>query len=77
MTKGYMQIETDEWIEPQHAKFIDQCCDCGLTHVMTFAVIDRKTRKEITGVQVQFKLKIDRRRTAASRRKLKFAKEEE
>jgi Zn-finger protein len=75
MTKGYMQIEEGKWIEPQHGKFIDQCCDCGLTHVMTFAVIDRKTREEITGVQVQFKLKIDRRRTAASRRKLKFAKD--
>jgi Zn-finger protein len=77
MTRGYMQIETDEWIEPQHGEFVDQCCDCGLTHVMKFAVINRKTRKEIPGAQVQFRLKIDRRRTAASRRKLKFSKEKD
>lgn len=76
MTKGYLQIETDEWIEPQHGKFIDQCCDCGLTHVMKFAVIDRKTRNPIPGAQVQFKLKIEKRMTAASRRKLKFAKDD-
>ena len=77
MTRGYMQIEEGDWIEPQHGKFVDQCCDCHLVHVMKFAVIDRKTRKAVTGVQVQFKLKIDRRRTAASRRKLKFSKEKE
>jgi Zn-finger protein len=76
MTKGYMQIETDQWIEPTHGKFVAQCCDCCLTHVYQFTVIDRKTREELTGVQVQFKLKIDRRRTAAARRKLKFAKDE-
>jgi Zn-finger protein len=76
MTKGYMQIEEGDWIEPSHGKFVDQCCDCHLVHVMQFAVIDRKTRKPVTGVQVQLKLKIDRRRTAASRRKLKFAKED-
>jgi Zn-finger protein len=76
MTKGYMQIEEGDWIEPSHNGFVDQCCDCHLVHVMQFAVIDRKTRKPVTGVQVQFKLKIDRRRTSASRRKLKFSKEE-
>ena len=37
--------------------------------------IDRKTREEVTGVQVQFKLKVDRRKTAAARRKLKFVKD--
>lgn len=76
MTKGYMQIEEGEWFEPQHGKHVDQCCDCCLTHIYQFAVIDRKTREEVTGVQVQFKVKIDRRRTSAARRKLKFSKEE-
>jgi Zn-finger protein len=76
MTRGYMQIHDGEWIEPVHDNFVDQCCDCHLVHVMKFAVIDRKTRKPVTGVQAQFKLKIDRRRTAASRRKLKFSKDE-
>ena len=77
MTMGYMQIETNEWIEPTHGKFIGQCCDCCLTHVYQFTTVDRKTREPVTGVQVQFKLKIDRRRTAAARRKLKFSKDEQ
>ena len=76
MTRGYMQIMEGDWIEPSHGKFVDQCCDCHLVHVMQFAVIDRKTRNPVTGVQVQFKLRIDHRRTAASRRKLKFSKDE-
>lgn len=75
MTKGYMQIVDGEWIEPTHGQFIDQCCDCHLVHVMQFAVINRKTREPIKGAQVQFKLRVDPRRTAASRRKLKFEKD--
>jgi hypothetical protein len=77
MTKGYLQIVEGEWIEPVHDGFIDQCCDCHMVHVFKFAVIDRKTRERVSGVQVQFKLTVDGRRTAASRRKLKFSKDED
>lgn len=76
MTKGYFQIVDGEWFEPPHGEFYDQCCDCGLTHRMKFAVIDKKTREAVTGVQIQFKVSVDKRRTAASRRKLKFSKDE-
>jgi hypothetical protein len=76
MTKGYMQIEEGDWIEPTRKAFIDQCCDCGLVHVIDFAVVDKRTREPVPYVAVQFKLKIDRRKTAASRRKLKFTKDE-
>jgi hypothetical protein len=74
MTKGYLQIEDGQWIEPTR-KYIDQCCDCGLTHVIYFDVVDRN-KKKVSGVTIQVKFKIDRRKTAASRRKLKFSKEE-
>lgn len=70
-----MQIIEGEWIEPTHTGFVDQCCDCALVHVIDFAVVDRKTREPIAGAAVQFKLRVDRRKTAASRRKLKFTKE--
>lgn len=76
MTKGYFQIVDGEWFEPTHTKQTLQCCDCGLVHVYEFAVIDRGTRDPVTGVQVQFKVKRDNRRTSASRRKLKFTKDE-
>lgn len=75
MTKGYEQIHENEWWEPQHKRFVSQCCSCCLTHVYQFAVVDRKTKELIPGAQVQFKLKVDRRMTAAARRKLKFAKD--
>lgn len=76
MTKGYMQIVEGEWIEPAHSGFVDQCCDCHLVHVIDFAVVDRRTKEKIPHAAVQFKLKVDRRKTAASRRKLKFSKDE-
>lgn len=76
MTKGYVQVHEGEWWEPQHGKFVSQCCDCCLTHVYQFAVVDRKTKEPIPGAQVQFKLKVDRRMTAAARRKLKFTKDD-
>jgi hypothetical protein len=77
MTKGYFQIVDGEWFEPPHGVFYEQCCDCCLTHKMQFAVIDKKTREPVTGVQVQFKVRRDMRRTSAARRKLKFAKDKD
>lgn len=74
MTRGYQQIHEGEWIEPTRKGFVDQCCDCHLVHVIDFAVVD-KDKNPIPGATVQFKLRVDRRRTAASRRKLKFSKE--
>lgn len=73
MTKGYQQIVDGEWIEPTR-KYVDQCCDCCLTHKYTFAVVDSKN-VPIKGAKIQMKLVVDRRATAASRRKLKFAKD--
>lgn len=71
-----MQIVEGEWIEPTKHGFIDQCCDCALVHVIDFEVVDRRTKEKIPHAAVQFKLKVDRRKTAASRRKLKFSKDE-
>lgn len=73
MTRGYQQIHDGEWIEPNR-KFIDQCCDCCLTHIMEFAVVD-KDKNPIKGATIQMKVKVDRRKTAAARRKLKFEKD--
>jgi hypothetical protein len=75
MTKGYQQIHEGEWIEPKRKGFIDQCCDCALVHVIDFEVVD-KDKNKIPGAIVQFKLRVDRRKTAASRRKLKFNKDD-
>ncbi len=66
MTKGYDQIVEGEWVQPVKSGFLHQCCDCALTHRTDYRVIDGK---------VQFRVSVDRRKTAASRRKLKFKKE--
>ena len=55
----YMQIEEGVWIGPAMSGFIHQCCHCALNHVTDYAIENGR---------VQFKLRIDRRRTAASRR---------
>lgn len=70
-----MQIMEGDWYEPPHSEFVSQCCDCSLVHVYRFAVVDRKTKEPVRGAQVQFKVTVDRRKTAASRRKLKFEKD--
>ncbi|RTL52882.1 MAG: hypothetical protein EKK40_06955 [Bradyrhizobiaceae bacterium] len=75
MTRGYQQIHDGEWIEPTR-KYIDQCCDCGLTHRYVFVVVD-KDKRPIKGATIQMKLTVDHRLTAASRRKLKFSKEKD
>jgi len=74
VTKGYQQISENEWIEPRRKGYIDQCCHCGLTHIIDFDVVD-KDKKPIPGATIQMKLRIDKRKTAASRRKLKFEKD--
>jgi hypothetical protein len=71
VTKGYLQIEEGQWIEPAHKGFVHQCCGCGLVHITDYALVDRRTQEYVTGVAVRFKLRIDARKTAASRRKLK------
>lgn len=73
MTKGYEQIHDNEWIEPTK-KFVSQCCDCCLVHVYQFQVVDR-ANNPMSGAKLHFKVKVDRRKTAAARRKLKFTKD--
>jgi len=63
MTKGYHQIVEGEWFRPTKRGHINQCCGCALTHVIDYRIVDG---------QIQFRVKIDNRKTAASRRKFKF-----
>lgn len=75
MTKGYQQIHDGEWLDLNRT-WINQCCDCCLTHRYKFAVVDAD-KNPIKGAKVQVKITIDNRLTAASRRKLKFSKDDE
>jgi hypothetical protein len=75
MTRGYQQVHENEWVEPTRVGH-SQCCDCALVHDIEYAVVDRITRAPVPGVIIQVKVRVNRRRTAASRRKLKFTKDD-
>jgi hypothetical protein len=68
----YHQIVEGEWIEPVKRGFIHQCCGCGLVHVTDYAIEAGAGRAG----RVQFRLRVDRRLTAAARRagKIKITK---
>ncbi|MEH2469286.1 hypothetical protein V1281_001463 [Nitrobacteraceae bacterium AZCC 2161] len=47
-----------------------------MVHGIEYAVVDRVTREPVPGVIIQVEGKVSRCRTAASRRKLKFSKDD-
>jgi hypothetical protein len=56
---AYQQIVEGEWIRPAMRGFVHQCCGCALTHITDYRVVEGR---------IELRLKIDGRRTAASRR---------
>lgn len=55
----YYHVTEGEWINVLMKEFYDQCCDCGLVHVVNF----RKRKGTL-----QMRVRIDSRATAAIRR---------
>lgn len=62
----YEQIIEGEWYRPTMKGHRNQCCGCGLVHVVDY-------RKLKVGLEVR--VKVDQRATAAARRGFKFEKE--
>ena len=56
---GYQQLQDGEWVRPVRRAFLDQCCDCGLVHVVDFV---------IEGGLLYFRARRDKRLTGAARR---------
>lgn len=59
----YEQLYDGDWLRPKHRGFREQCCNCGLVHVVDFRVV---------GGVVEFRARQDRRATAAVRRAPKY-----
>lgn len=64
MSKGrapvtYEQAHDGEWVRPVRRAFFDQCCDCGLVHVIDYVIEDGA---------IYFRSRRDARLTAAARR---------
>lgn len=56
---GYQQLQDGEWVRPVKRGHVDQCCDCGLVHVIDYVIEN--------GV-LYFRARRDPRLTAAARR---------
>ena len=67
MSKGYYHVSNGEWITVSKRGFKEQCCDCGLVHVLNFKVGEKG--------EIQVQTKRDERATAAVRRAFKFEKD--
>lgn len=76
MTKGYRQVIEGEWVRVAKRGHINQCCECCLSHVYDYAVTDGDD-KAIPGARLKMRVRIDRRKTAASRRKLRFGADDD
>lgn len=66
----YPIAEDGEWILPVMRGYRMRCCDCGLTHRLTFRVV-KKGRKGKTYLGVEFMARRDNRSTAQARRNRK------
>lgn len=69
MGRKYEQIIEGVWERVTKKGWRNACCDCGLVHV-----IDTRTPDNGT---VEVRMRVDRRATAALRRKFKFAPDDE
>lgn len=65
----YIKVVDGEWIEVPKRGYKEQCCDCGLIHVMNFRV-NAKGKIEIQAFR-------DGKATAGARKGFKFTKEAE
>ncbi|XUM19731.1 hypothetical protein ACRAVF_18880 [Bradyrhizobium oligotrophicum S58] len=74
MSHEYYQVTDGEWIRPTLRGHRDQCCGCGLVHVLDFVVVDRDTEKKIRGAIVHIRVRTDHAETRKVRRKLKRAR---
>jgi hypothetical protein len=66
VSRGYLQITEGDWIQPVKKGFKHQCCDCAMVHTTDYRIVEGS---------VQFRVKVDRRATAAARRPYKFSKD--
>lgn len=60
--RGYYQVTEGEWLRIPWRQHKDACCDCGLVHIINYRAMPDGTLE----MQVS---KIDKRATAARRRK--------
>lgn len=59
----YEKPKAGEWVRPVMKGYKMACCDCSLVHRMNFKIVNGKA--------VEFQVFLDKRATAAMRRKKK------
>ena len=43
----YHPVQDGEWVQPRRENYYMKCCDCGLVHVLDFALIKHGRGKKI------------------------------
>jgi len=56
----YYQVIDGEWVDVPWRGFKEQCCSCGLVHIVDYRTVDDN--------KLQFRATVDNRATAAVRR---------
>lgn len=59
----YVEVDDGVALHPRHDRFFLRCCDCGLTHRVTFRIVRLRGRR-----QIRMRTWRDERKTAAYRR---------
>ena len=49
------EVKSGQWVKPYMHGFHMKCCDCGLVHVIDFAVVDSAEEKITNGYRVMFR----------------------
>lgn len=65
----YKQLFDGDMVTPKMRGYRTICCDCSLVHVIDFFVV-----KHGRGHKVRFRVRADRRATAAARRRKRLRK---
>jgi hypothetical protein len=60
----YDQVHDGDWVKPIRKGYRLMCCDCGLVHILDFALT-----KWGHGKAIQFRASRDKKATAAARRR--------
>ena len=68
----YHWVTDGEWVRPTMRGHHDQCCDCGLVHILDFRIVTVRGRQ-----QVEYRARRHGRATGGARRPYQFTKDDD
>lgn len=68
----YHHLTDGEWFRPAMRNHHDQCCDCGLVHLMDFRIVTVRGRQ-----RVEYRARRHGKATGGARRPFNFTSDED